>query len=270
MTRLAPALRPADFGPILRDWRHRRRMSQLDLSLESGVSARHLSCLETGKASPSREMILCLGRTLDMPLGEQNGALEAAGFVPVYPQSDWPDEALDPVRMQFERLMQLHSPYPAVILDTYWRVAGTNAAGRLFVPPVQDGQPPASLIDLYLDTPELRARILNWDELAVAFRARLVAEARALGGDAQLQSYIARLDAVSPEARLAGPASAGLPCLALKFDLGDRVLSLMSGLMQMSTPLNIAVTEIKLELFFPADAETEAFFKSMADPAPPR
>ncbi len=264
MTHASPTLRPHGFGPLLRDWRQRRRMSQLDLSLECGVSTRHLSCLETGKAQPSRSMILALARALDMPLVEQNAALEAAGFTPAFARSRWPDADLAPVRQHFDRLMQRHSPYPALVLDRHWRVAAANETGRLFLPAASpaEGERPASLIDLYLESPEMRARILNWDEVAMAFRARLAAEIREIGGDEELERYLARLDALSPGARLAIPPAIELPCLAIQFDLGDRVLSLMSGLMQMSTPLNIAVTDVKLELFFPADAATEAFFQA--------
>src|SRR5437868_15517303 len=117
----------AGVGPLLRDWRTRRRLSQMDLALDADVSARHLSFVETGRSKPSRELVLHLAEHLDVPLRERNSLLMAAGYAPVYRERSLDDEEMDPVRGAFDMILAGHEPYPAVIVDRLWNLVSANS-----------------------------------------------------------------------------------------------------------------------------------------------
>jgi transcriptional regulator with XRE-family HTH domain len=181
------------FGDVLRDWRRRRRLSQLDLGLEAEVSARHLSFLETGRAKPSRVMVDRLADGLDMPLDARNALLVAAGFAPRYRAGRWEDEALAPARQAFERVMAGHAPYPAILFDRHWTALDANAAGWLLLGGPGEG---INLIERLIEDETLRAQVLNWAEVGPFMRA----ESRHAGGDAVLDDYADRLTAlIGPE-----------------------------------------------------------------------
>src|SRR6185437_1566816 len=174
-------------GPLLRDWRQRRRMSQMELALEAGVSTRHLSFVETGRSRPSAEMVLHLAERLDVPLRERNELLLAAGFAPQYSARDFDDPALREVRDAVSRVLAAHEPYPAIAVDRYWNLIASNEA----LGPILEGVapelllPPVNTIRLALHPDGVAPRILNLGEYRADLVERLERAAR-LTGDAEL------------------------------------------------------------------------------------
>src|SRR5687768_1368089 len=159
-------------GPLLRDWRQRRRMSQLDLSLEAGVSARHLSFVETGRSRPSAEMVLHLAEQLDVPLRERNQLLLAAGYAPVYGQHGLDEPEMGPVREALEQVLRGHEPYPAVVVDRHWGMVAANSAVALLMEGVAPHllEPPVNVLRASRHPDGLAPRIVDLGE----WRAHLV------------------------------------------------------------------------------------------------
>ena len=252
-----------NFGRMLREWRQARRRSQLDLALDAEISARHLSFIETGRARPSREMVLRLAEQLDMPLRERNLLLLAAGFAPVFPERRYEDPALGPVRAMVERVLASHAPFPAVAIDRHWTLLAANAA----VGPLLAGcdavllQPPVNVLRLSLHERGLAPRIANLPE----WRAHLLARLRrqvAETADPVLSALLAELAAYPvpssdrrPGERLAEPAGIAVP-FQLATESG--VLSFLSTTMVFGTPRDILLSELAVEAFLPADEATLA------------
>lgn len=261
---LAPAA-PAssgDFGPLLKSWRQRRRLSQLALGLDADVSARHISFLESGRSRPSRVMVERLADGLDMPLVERNALLSSAGFAPRYTHAPLDDESLAPALDAMRQMMHAHTPYPALIFDADWTALDANPAGRaLLGGAIEGGQ--ANLVELMLDDPAMRARILNWNEIGHAMVTRLRSESRHAGGDARLDALADRVEAELPPGEI--PDVSASPFLAVQFDLDGAVLSMFSTVAQISSPYDITLTDVRLELFFPADAQSKAILEAMGD-----
>ena len=247
---------PSSFGRLLKDWRQRRRMSQLDLALEAEVSARHISFLETGRSAPSREMIHRLADGLELPLEITNSFLGSAGFSPAFRASGWDSEALAPLRAGLTRLMQAHAPYPALLLDRHFNVLDANATGALFLQG-RTPSPDTNLIDILLSDPAARAPILNWDEMAPAMLTRLQAESRHAGGDEVLDGFAERLAGlIDVNSHNSVPNT---PCLTVRYALGEGVeMTLFSTVMEVSSAFDITIGDLRLELFFPADDASRA------------
>lgn len=244
-----------EFGSVLRDWRARRRTSQLDLPLSSGVSARHISFLETGRARPSRTMALRLARDLDVPIEARNEWLVAAGFAPLYQRRE-PDEvemriAHDAVAWMVDR----HDPYPGFALDRYWRIVRANGTATRLLSGFGIGEGD-SLLDAFLDHEPLRAAIVNRDEVAAHTRSRLSAESRHYGGDPVLDAAIARLTANGIDPRDDGlfPKGAFVP---VRYRANGTELSFFSAFSHFLTAQDVALAEIRVELMFPADERTK-------------
>jgi len=178
----------AQFGTHLKDWRRARRLSQLDLALMADVSARHVSFLETGRARPSRDMVLRLARTLEVPLKERNDLLSAAGFAPAYRARDLSDAELTPLRHAIEHLLAGHDPYPAYVLDRTWDLVDANVGARRLLGGLLPADAPAdarpNMVRLLLKPGPLRDAMVNWDEVARLTLLRLRREVRDTGGDA--------------------------------------------------------------------------------------
>ncbi len=249
----------ADFGALLRDWRARRRLSQLALALTAEVSPRHLSFLESGRAKPSRAMILRLAEALDAPLAERNAMLEAAGFARAFPAAPLGDEALTPVRAALQRMLATHAPYPAMLIDRYWTLIEANQGAAAFFGDA--ATPGVNVLDAMQNNPAVRARIENWAEAALAVAARIKAESRHAGGDARLEAMAAALTndpACAGADHLApSPGQAAFP-LTLRF--GDAALSFFTVIASIGSPVDVTVTDLRVELFYPANAATEAAF----------
>lgn len=252
------------FGPLLKDWRQRRRMSQLALALETEISARHISFLETGRSSPSRDMVHRLSEGLDLPLEIRNSLLGCAGFTPAYRASGWEAEDLAPLRAGLTRLMRAHDPFPALMLDRHFNVLDANLTGLFFLHGQQPG-PDTNLCEIFLSRPEARAAILNWAELGPAMLTRLQAESRHAGGDPLLDAYAGRLASLLD---LNAPAQVpNSPCLTLRYKVGpEQELALFSTVMEVSSAFDVTISDLRLELFFPADPVSETLLTALAEP----
>jgi len=271
MSVLSPALGRAGVGDLLRDWRQRRRLSQLDLSVEAEVSARHLSFVETGRSKPSRELVLHLAEHLDVPLRERNSLLLAAGYAPAYQERSLEDADMDPVRAALDLILSGHEPYPAVIVDRRWDLVTANGAAlSLFTAGVAPAllEPPINVYRLGLHPDGLASRVRNLPEYSAHLLTRLQREV-ALTGDAELAAL---LDEVRGYPDLTHPSSAAVPdpaamlFLPMRFVGPDDVeLSFFSTLATFGTALDITVAELSIEAFFPADAATQAALRARAD-----
>ena len=188
---------PDLFGPMLRAWRRRRGASQLALALQSGVSQRHVSFLESGRAKPSREMVVQLTSALDVPLRQRNAMLLAAGFAPVYRESNLAAPELAPVRQAIERMLKQQEPYPAVVIDRLWNLLQANDAANAFTMFLFEGPPPPTppgkapnLLRWLLDPKALRSKISNWEEVSRYLISTTYAEILADGGEPKALAFI--------------------------------------------------------------------------------
>ena len=255
-------------GSLLRDWRQRRRMSQMDLSLEAEVSTRHLSFVETGRAKPSRELVLHLAEHLDVPLRERNALLLAAGYAPSYAQSPLDAGAMAPVRAALDAILTGHEPFPAVVVDRRWDLVSANrpALGLL-----ADGvapallAPPTNTLRLVLHPDGLAPRIANLGEYSAHLLDRLRRQAAA-SGDAALVALHEEL-AGYPGVRDDGGAPtspADLLFVPLVLRTPEATLTFFSTIATFGTALDITLAELAVESFFPADEETSAALRAFA------
>ena len=259
------------FGTQLRGWRQRRRLSQLDLAVDAEVSTRHLSFVETGRAMPSREMVLRLANRLDVPLRERNGLLAAAGFAPMYAERSLDDPALRAAREAVEQILKAHEPYPALAVDRHWNMVSHNAAvAPLFALGIAPEllAPPVNVLRLSLHPQGLAPHIVNLAQWREHLLERVQHQV-AVGGDTTLAALLAELTAYpapSPDAAHA-PLAANAIIVPLVLDTPMGRLSLISTMTVFGTPTEITLSELALETFFPADAQTAAALRGMADAA---
>ena len=254
-------------GDLLREWRQRRRMSQLHFACEAEISAKHLSFLETGRAQPSRDMLLRLAELLDVPLRERNALLIAAGFAPMFKERSLADPAAQAAKQAVDLVLKGHEPYPALAIDRHWTLLASNSA----VAPLLGGaadellRPPVNVLRLSLHPEGLAPRIVNLAE----WRAHLFLRLRRqidITADPVLAELLAEL--------LKYPAPGGSNAaetrvqaeVAVPFRLATEagVLSFISTTTVFGTPVDILLSELALESFFPADAATTAVLQAMA------
>ncbi len=259
------------FGRALRTWRQRRRLSQLSLSADAGVSQRHLSFLETGKARPSREMVVHLATVLEVPLRERNSLLVSAGYAPLYPETGLDEPAMSQVRHVLEFLLDSHEPYPAIVVDRRWDVVMANdAAGRLTAALVGAASPPVgsavNMMRLALHPDGLRAVTVNWPEVATTVMDRLRREAADRPTDEVLQAMVAEAESYPDVASLPRKlAVSGDDLLVPIHYRTDGVeLRLFGTIATLGAAYDVTVEELRLETFFPADAASEAELRRLA------
>src|SRR4051794_14957531 len=256
MTALATA--DSAFGSMLRTWRSTRRMSQLELASVAGVSSRHLSFIETGRARPSREMVVHLAEQLDVPLRERNGLLTAAGFAPLYRETPLTDPEMDAARTAIDLILQRH-PYPAIAVDRRWDLVNANMSALALVEGVDPALlgPPLNVYRVSLHPDGLRPRIENFDEYADHLLARLQHQV-AVSADEELVDLLEEMRDLVGRRHPSVVVPSAHVLLPMRLRTGDRVLSMMSTISVFGTPVDITLAELALELFFPADAETAA------------
>ena len=243
-------------GVLLRDWRQRRRLSQLDLALEAGVSTRHLSFVETGRARPSPEMVLHLADELEVPLRERNRLLLAAGYAPVYEERALDEPEMQPVHDAIQLVLDGHDPYPAITVDRGWALVAHNRAAGLLMEGLPDDllAPPMNVLRASLHPDGLAPRIANLGQWKAHLLERLARQA-AITGDPALRTLHAELAAYpAPEDEERGPASDVVVPLRLRTDDGE--LRFFSTVTTFGTPADITVEELSIESFFPADEHT--------------
>ncbi|HJS84039.1 MAG TPA: helix-turn-helix transcriptional regulator [Acetobacteraceae bacterium] len=254
------------FGPLLREWRQRRRVSQLDLALEGNVSARHLSFLETGRARPSRDMVLHLAEHLAVPLRERNVLLTAAGYAPVFGERKLDDPALAAARRAVELVIQRHAPYPALAVDRHWTLIEANDA----VPPLLAGvdaellRPPVNVMRLALHPAGIAPRIINFAEWRGHLLERLRRQAEA-SADPVLIALREELQAYpTPGGSRPMPAKRDYAGMIVPLELATEagVLAFFSTITVFGTPVDVTLSEIALECFYPADSKTAEFLQN--------
>ncbi len=257
-------------GDYLREWRQRRRLSQMDLALEAEISTRHLSFLETGRSQPSREMVLLLAEKLDMPLRERNIMLVAAGFAPVYSQRSLDDPALGSMRQAVDLVLKGHDPYPALAVDRHWSLVSANEALVSLIGDVDPAlmRPPVNVLRLSIHPAGLARRIVNFTEWRKHLVHRLQRQVDATG-DAVLAGLIEELRSYpTPDAAARAPRAghdyAGI-VVPLQLTTDDGVLTLFSTITIFGTPVDVTLSELAIEAFFPADPESTRMLTRLAE-----
>jgi transcriptional regulator with XRE-family HTH domain len=254
-------------GELLRQWRQRRRRSQLDLALDTGISARHLSFVETGRSQPSRGLLLALAEQLDVPLRERNALMLAAGYAPVYSESDLNGAEIELARDALEHLLAGHEPYPAVVLDRWGDILLTNRT----VGPLIDGvdpallQPPINVYRLSLHPDGLAPRIRNRTEWAAHLGHRLARLARLTGDPrlAQLLDEIRTYPGVAAAVDDYRESVSAELLLTLQLAHPDGDLRLHSTVTNFGSAHDVTLAELTVESFFPADAHTREFLQRL-------
>jgi transcriptional regulator with XRE-family HTH domain len=251
-------------GPLLKQWRERRRMSQLDLAMEANISTRHLSFLETGRARPSRDMLVLHSRVRDVPLRGRNELLTAAGYAPVYRETALDSPEMAAVRRLLDVMLRQQEPYPAMVLDRHWNILMTNEAmGRvmgLFLDPATTADlGPPNAMRLSYHPQGLRPYIVDWEATAAAFIQWLHRDLLRTG-DAETRRLLDELVAypdVPREWRTLDLDASTVPFLAIELRRGDVRFAFLTLLASLGTPYDITLHELRVECFFPADEATD-------------
>ncbi|WP_194835101.1 helix-turn-helix domain-containing protein [Nocardia sp. XZ_19_369] len=257
-------------GVLLREWRQRRRLSQLDLALAADTSARHLSYVETGRAKPSRAMVLRLSEALEVPLRERNTLLLAADYAPAYRESNLDDVSLTSVRAALTTMLTAHEPYPAVVVDRLWNVVTGNAAMSVLLQgiPEQLLLPRPNVYRLVLHPEGLSARLANLSQVRELFLERLARQVGASGDPrlAALYDEVRRYPRLpdppdEPKVDAAQPSPFEVP-IRIRTPLGE--LSMFSTMATFGAPADVTLSELAIELFYPLDEFTAAALRELA------
>ena len=253
-------------GGLIREWRQRRRLSQLDFAVEAEISSKHLSFLETGRSQPSREMLLHLAELLEVPLRERNAMLIAAGFAPIFSERPLTDPALQRARSAIEQVLKGHEPYPALAIDRHWTLVASNAAVNPFLEGVDEAllKPPLNVLRLSLHPNGLAPRIVNLAEWRAHLFARLKRQID-VSADRVLMALADEL------MKYPAPKSTGREprfdttsvVVPLQVATGGAVLSFISTTTVFGTPIDVTLSELAIEAFFPADDATAAILRAM-------
>ena len=278
-TALAPAGNP--LGNLLRHWRNVRGRNQLDLSIETGVSQRHISFIESGRSIPSRQTLLEIAQVLDVPLRERNTLLVSAGYAPVFSEAAWNSAQMQSVTKALERILRQHEPFPALVMDRYWNVLMTNKSAPCFFNRFIDmsqRKGPRNMLHLVFDPDGMRPFVEHWDEVASSLLYRVRTEATGRVIDEKTRELVAALLAypggkalsaqqIQTQSRRSnlgqtfesGSATGGpvLPIIPLSFRKDGTVLNYFSMVTTVGTPQTVAAQELRIETMFPADEETE-------------
>lgn len=262
------------FGALLKEWRRSRGVSQLDLALSCDVSQRHVSFIESGRSTPSRGMILHLAAALAVPLREQNAMLLAAGYAPAFGERELGEPDMAPVSRALDQALRQQEPFPALVVDAAYTVLHANAAAGRLLGFLFDGAPPVApdaggnLVDMLIRPDGLRPLVEDWERTMTWMLRRVRSEYLMEGQPDELKTLFEDLRAhPDGERLLAQPRDdRDLPVtLNVAFRKGETRLSLFTMIATMGTPLDVSLQNIRLEFFFPADAETEAWFRAAAD-----
>jgi transcriptional regulator with XRE-family HTH domain len=260
--RTPPPAPSARAGELLRAWRSARRLSQLDLSLEANVSARHLSYVETGRSQPSREMVARLADALGMPLRERNALMIAAGYAPEYRETSLETPAMAPVRRALDFMLAQQEPYPALVMTRHWDVVRVNdALARVFGALAGRAPKHANIVRQIFDPDDMRAFVDNWEEVAGDVVRHLHEQIAAAPSDRRSRALLDEVLAwpgVPARWRTREAGSTPLPLLTTNFRSGDTVLKFFSTFATFGTSRDVTVDELRIESLFPADDATAA------------
>ena len=260
---------PSSFGGLLREWRRARGASQLALALLCGLSQKHLSFLESGRSRPSRGMVLNLASALGVPLRQQNAMLLAAGFAPMYKERSLQSPEMGPIDRAFTYVLQQQEPFPAIVVDRTYNLVRSNDAMTRLLSFLTDGAPsdlPVNTAELVLRPDRLRPFLENWEEVAIWLLRHLRAESMLQGASerafAELLHRLRALPGVGELESTARNEHDLPPTVVSRLRKDDTRLALFSVNASLGTPLDVTLQSLHLELFFPADAVTEQWFKS--------
>jgi transcriptional regulator with XRE-family HTH domain len=261
-------LRPHPVGDLLRDWRNRRAISQADLAFEAGISIKHLSHVETGKAAGSRDVLLQLAAALGLSLRDRNALLEAGGFARQYGERDLSAPEVADAKRAIDLLLRRHEPFPAVVTDRQWNVIQTNRAANQLMTLLLGAERmtrPLNHMKMFLAPDELRPFVENWPDLAAALMVRARHEAMAAPLDLALQSTWRELT------KLPGVAAPQLneretpgPLCEVRLRKGELGIGLIGAVLTLGTPQDVTLQELRVEMFMPADAASEAALVAFA------
>lgn len=264
------------FGKLLREVRAARRLSQLDLATQADISQRHLSFIESGRAQPSREMILQLAQTLELPLREQNRLLLSAGFAGIYPQRPLTSVDMRPVNQALQMLLQHHEPYPAIVVDRAWNLINANGAmarvlslvgdpAEMWRKVCPDGR--LNVLKLSFHPEGLRRYMVNFEEIGAPLLTRTAREALEHPQVHAVLEEVLRYPDLPRRLRNLPLDTSALPVIPTHFRLGDQDLRLFTMLSTFGTPHDVTTDELRVEHMFPADAGSEALLRRLAAPA---
>ncbi len=256
-------------GPLLREWRNRRRRTQLDLALDAGISARHLSFVETGRSRPSPEIVLLLAERLEVPVRERNHLLLAAGYAPTIPELSLQDSELAPVREAIELILTGHEPYPAVVVDRGWNMVAVNPTMAALVAGIDPGllQAPVNVMRVGLHPDGLAGRVINVGEVRAYFLGRLERQV-AITGDEDLAALLEEVTgypAPEHDPDPAGETAVGnivTPLIRMRVPDGGE-LSLFATVATFGTAIEVTTSELSIELAFPADAASAQVLRNL-------
>ncbi|HEV7334546.1 MAG TPA: helix-turn-helix transcriptional regulator [Bosea sp. (in: a-proteobacteria)] len=258
-------------GHLIRDWRQLRRLSQLDLALEAEISQKHLSFIESGRSAPSRDMVLHLAENLGVPLRERNALLLAAGYAPVYLERSLEDPGLQAARSAIDLLLKGHEPYPALAVDRHWTLLAANAAVAPLLAAVTEAEllrPPVNVLRLSLHPGGLAPVVLNLAEWRGHLLARLRQQIRATADPVLAELLVELSGYPMPAAPLhrgkASEDSEPPVVVPLQLRFGETTLSLISATTVFGTPVDVTLSELALETFFPADQATAEALRAIA------
>ena len=261
------------FGPLLRQWRARRRMSQLDLAAEAEISSRHLSFIETGRAGPSREMVRLLAQVLDVPLRDRNALLTAAGYAPIYRETRLEAPAMAQARRALDFILRQQEPYPALVLDRHWNVLDVNEGSARVQQAFLDAAAAAELgppnaMRLMFHPRAFRPYIVNWEATAASLIQWLHRDALSGFADTETRALLQELLSypdVPRHWRTLDLEASTAPFLPIEFSKDELSLRYFTTLTSLGTPHDITLQELRIECFFPADEATEAASRRLAD-----
>jgi transcriptional regulator with XRE-family HTH domain len=274
MTRTQSASPARAIGPLLQYWRKTRSLSQLALAHEADVSPRHICFLETGRAKPSREMVMLLSSVLDVPLRERNAMLLAAGFAPTYAESRLDAPELQAVQTALLAILRQQEPFPAVVMNRHWDLVQANEAARRFFGLLLGdfaAAQPANVVRLMFDPNGLRPCVSNWEVVAETLLQRVHREA--VGGvpDATTDELLAEVLAypgVPKHLRRLNLAAPSVPVIPICFRKGHHAFNYFSAVTTLGTPQDVTLQELRIEAFFPVDAATERSARALREETP--
>ncbi|RUL66744.1 XRE family transcriptional regulator [Dyella dinghuensis] len=258
---------PDELGALLRHWREVRGASQLGLSLDAGISQRHLSFIESGRSAPSRQTLSSIAQSLDVPLRERNAIFLAAGYAPVYSEAPWNAQEMQGITRALDRMLRQHDPFPAIVMDRYWNVLNTNESSPRFFGSFIDmaaRTEPRNMLHLMFDPDGMRPFVVDWETVARSLIQRVYRETVGRVLDEQTNALLDELFAypgVDASWRLHGSVGSApnLPMIPMAFNKDGTILSYFSMVTSVGAPQSVAAQELRVESMFPADEETEVF-----------
>ena len=267
MNKTDPRDSGGELGHMLRHWRNLRGKSQIELSLDTGVSQRHLSFIESGRSAPGRQTLMNIAQSLDVPLRDRNRLLLAAGFAPVYSEDAWNAREMDGITRALARVLRQHEPYPAVVMDRYWNVFMANeSAPRFFNSFIDFGArpKPRNILHLMFDPAGMRPFIVNWRNASRGLIERVRREAVGHFMDDKTRDLLTALLAypeIDRDVEVTDEVGQepALPVIPLSFAKDGRVLNYFSMVSTVGTPQTIAAQELRVECMFPMDEMTEVY-----------